>query len=146
MLSFAHQIRLMNGLVRLRQEPFRWSYTDCGAFVVRLIDAMRHTHYWENELKDNYSNEREALIYQTRIQTQRSFLMRIGYDQISTDNGIENGDIIMTKEKNFNCSHIVFDDELWSSGPSGVVKSGQFNIDSADVYRWKPIEYTKENN
>lgn len=137
MLSFNHQIRLANGLVTLKREEFKWSYLDCAAFVVRLIDAMRHTTYWLSEIKDNYSNYREALVYQNRIQSQQGFLMRIGYDQINPEAGIENGDIILVKEEHFICSHIVFDNEIWSSGPEGVVKAAEFDLDHAQVYRWK---------
>lgn len=144
MLTFQHQARLANAIIKIRQEPFRWSYTDCNAFVCRCIDAIKGRNYWEERIRDRYQDERGALVYVNTIISPQRFLEMMGYDEIIDNLVLQTGDIILAKERHFMAAHIYFDGALWSAGPQGVVSTTNFTLDNARVFRWDSIMHRQE--
>jgi 3-mercaptopyruvate sulfurtransferase SseA len=128
MLTFDEQLKLANTIATLSGKQFRWSETDCNAFVARCIDAVCNTDYYKKEINGKYHSAQDAVRFQRRTLTPAQFLFKQGYKEITAEAGVQNGDIIIVNERNFECAHIVFANAVWSSSPEHGVGAHEINL------------------
>ena len=134
-MKFDQDLRLASTIAVLKGQQFRYSYTDCNAFVARCVDAILGTTGWNELIRDKYLTGLAARRFQLRVDPQR-YIQSLGFNVLSLDGGLQNGDIVLVTEKNFTCAHICFGGMLWSSSPKHGVSAYEINIpDNAVAYR-----------
>jgi len=134
-MNFTQDLQLASTIAVLKGQQFRYSYTDCNAFVSRCVDAIAGTNTWNELIRDKYRTGLSARHFQMRLDPAR-YLQTLGFNVLSLDGGLQNGDIVLITEKNFTCAHICFGGMLWSSSPKYGVAAYEINIpDNAIAYR-----------
>jgi len=134
-MNFTKDLQLASTIAVLKGQQFRYSYTDCNAFVARCVDAILGTNTWNELIRDKYLTGLAARRFQMRLDPEH-YLQTLGFNVLSLDGGLQNGDIVLIKEKNFTCAHICFGGMLWSSSPKYGVAAFEINIpDHAVAYR-----------
>jgi hypothetical protein len=134
-MKFEQDLRLASTIAILKGQQFRYSTTDCNALVARCVDAILGTNTWNELIRDKYHTGLAARRFQMRVDPTR-YLLSMGFNVLSLDGGLQNGDVVLVQEKNFVCGHICFGGMLWSSSPKYGVSAYEINIpDNAIAYR-----------
>jgi hypothetical protein len=135
-LSFEQEIKLASIIAVLKGQQFKYSTTDCNSFVARCVDAQLETNTWNELIRGRYNTALGARRFQHKLNPD-AYLKQMGYNVISADGGLQNGDIVLVDEKNFTCAHICYGGSLWSSDVKrGICVADEYELpDSARIYR-----------